>query len=136
VTYSSWFHSHGRKHNAIVAKLSHLSDEALISYFRFENMVESEPDFCPLYAKNQKCHEIKTLNCYLCACPHFRFDDKAPTIKSHCHIHAKEGTTTTYQGITHHDCSACLLPHTEAFIRNCFSRDWFEVMERNKPRPS
>jgi len=128
MSYSDWFRSHGQKHNAIVAKLSHLSDEEIITYFRFENMVEAEPDFCPLYAQNKQCHEMEDLNCYLCACPHFRFDDDAPTIKSHCHIHAKEGKTITHEGITHHDCSDCLLPHRESFIAQCFDRDWFEVM--------
>ena len=76
MSYKSWFLEHGNKHKAIMAKLTHLSDEEVIAYFRFENMVEKEPDFCPLYADNKKCHDMQALNCYLCACPNFRFDDK------------------------------------------------------------
>ena len=56
--------------------LTELSDEEVIAYFKFENMVKKEPDFCPLYKDNKKCHDMKELNCYLCACPNFRFDDE------------------------------------------------------------
>ncbi len=39
-------------------------------------MVEKENDFCLLYKDNKKCHDYEDLNCYLCACPYFRFDDE------------------------------------------------------------
>jgi len=51
LSYSSWVKSHGEKHNRIMEKLKDLSDDEVIEYFRFENMVEKEPDFCPLYKK-------------------------------------------------------------------------------------
>ncbi|MBV5348753.1 hypothetical protein JZU61_03745, partial [bacterium] len=57
-------------------KLTDLSESEVIEYFRFENMVVNEPKFCLLYAENKKCHETEHLNCYWCACPHFRFNDK------------------------------------------------------------
>jgi len=57
-------------------KLTKLSDNEVIAYFRFENMVQKEPDFCPLYKETKKCHDMEVLNCYLCACPNFRFDDE------------------------------------------------------------
>ena len=75
MTYNDWFNEHGQKHKNIMKKLEDISDSDVITYFRFENMVEKEPDFCTLYRDNKKCHEIDILNCYLCACPHFRFDD-------------------------------------------------------------
>ena len=75
MSYKSWFQSHGKKHKEIVDRLSHLSDNELIEYFRYENMVKNEPDFCPLYEDNKRCHNMENLNCYLCACPNFRFDD-------------------------------------------------------------
>lgn len=56
-------------------KLEGNTKQEIIEYFRFENMVKNEPDFCPLYKDNKKCHDMEDLNCYLCACPHFRFDD-------------------------------------------------------------
>ena len=52
MSYQSWFISHGKKHKAIVEKLSNLNDNELIEYFRYENMVKNEPDFCPLYEDN------------------------------------------------------------------------------------
>ncbi|HHB94141.1 MAG TPA: hypothetical protein ENK88_03260, partial [Campylobacterales bacterium] len=97
MSYSSWFQSHGEKHKKIIKKLSNLNDQELIEYFRFENMVQNEPDFCPLYAKNKKCHDMENLNCYLCACPNFRFDDNGfekienRTLFSKCNINSKDG---------------------------------------------
>jgi len=52
-----------------------------------------------LYERGKRCHDIEPLNCYLCACPHFRFDDSGfsqtagKTLKSYCDIDAKEGKT-------------------------------------------
>jgi len=43
--YLSWFQAHGEKHKTIMDKLSKLSDKEIIAYFRFDNMVEKEPDF-------------------------------------------------------------------------------------------
>ncbi len=76
MNYSTWFESHGQKHKKIMSKLEELSDDDVIAYFKFENMVEKEPDFCFLYKEHKKCHEMEDLNCYLCACPNFRFDDE------------------------------------------------------------
>ena len=47
MSYGSWFQEHGEKHKKIIEKLAHLSDDELIEYFRFDNMVKKEPDFCP-----------------------------------------------------------------------------------------
>jgi hypothetical protein len=134
MTYKEWFITHGNKHRSIMQKLTALSDEEVIAYFRFENMVKKEPDFCLLYAQNKKCHEVNNLNCYLCACPHFAFDDKGlgqegeKTVYSRCGINAKESTTFISDKAIHHDCSYCVIPHDEAYIQKHFSRDWFEIM--------
>lgn len=136
MTYLEWYTSHGNKHAKIMQKLKHLSDEEIITYFRFENMVKHEPDFCPLYAENKKCHEMENLNCYLCACPHFRFSDKGlhkqgkKTIYSTCAIDAKEGGVFESDTAIHQDCTKCLLPHYESVIKKYFSRDWFKIMKR------
>ncbi len=134
MTYQEWFINHGKKHADIVKKLSHISDEKIVDYFDFENMKKNEPDFCPLYAKDKKCHDIDELNCYLCACPYFRFDDEGlfekdgNIVKSICSIDAKDSSTITHNGITHLNCSNCLIPHRKSFILKNFSRDWFEIM--------
>ena len=135
MTYSEWFYQHGDKHKAIMKKLTHLSDLEVIRYFRFENMVEKEPDFCELYAENKKCHDIPRLNCYLCACPHFRFKEKGfhvregKTLYSTCSISSKEGDRFVSEDAIHQDCSQCYIPHSESYIKRVFDRDWFEIME-------
>jgi len=137
MTYLKWFQTHGEKHRKIMEKLTTLSDEEVIAYFRFENMAVKEPDFCPLYADRKKCHEIKVLNCYLCACPYFRFNDgglfekEGHTCYSDCSINAKEGKRFVTENAVHQDCSDCLLPHKESFIRKVFKRDWFEIMKKS-----
>jgi len=134
MSYSSWFQSHGEKHKEIVDRLSHLSDDQLIEYFRFENMVKNEPEFCPLYAKNKKCHENEELNCYLCACPNFRFKDEGfeekekRTLYSKCNINSKDGSQYLSDNAIHQNCAGCFVPHSEAYIQKHFSRDWFKIM--------
>jgi hypothetical protein len=134
MAYARWFKQHGEKHARIMRKLRHLSKEEIIAYFRFDNMRIKEPDFCPLYAKNKKCHDIEPLNCYLCACPYFRFDDKGfDTIdgkvrKSYCAVNAKEGRDIVSGDVIHLDCSGCTIPHREAFVSKRFDRDWFVMM--------
>ena len=135
MTYSEWFYQHGDKHKAIMDRLEHLTMDEVIRYFRFENMVEKEPDFCELYAENKKCHDIPGLNCYLCACPHFRFKEKGfhvregKTLYSTCSISSKEGKRFVSEDAIHQDCSQCYIPHSESYIKRVFDRDWFEIME-------
>jgi len=135
MSYSKWFEAHGKKHAAIMRKLSHLSDEEVIAYFRFEHMVEHEPDFCPLYAENRKCHEMKDLNCYLCACPNFRFNDagfeqkEGKTLYSTCAIDSKDGDQYISDDAIHQNCAGCTVPHHENYIRKHFKRNWFEIMQ-------
>jgi hypothetical protein len=134
MSYSSWVKSHGKKHKEIVGRLSDLSDSELIEYFRWENMVKKEPDFCPLYAKNRKCHDTKKLNCYLCACPNFRFNDdgfreeEKRTVFSYCNINSVNGSQFKTQNAIHQNCVGCMVPHNENYIKKIFSRDWFGMM--------
>ena len=138
MNYITWFEAHGNKHKNIMKKLKCLSAEAVIAYFRFENMVEKEPDFCTLYKDNKKCHEMDILNCYLCACPYFRFDDNglskedAKILYSRCSIDAKEGARFVFEDAIHQDCSKCIIPHNEVYIKKHFNRDWFEMMQNVK----
>lgn len=136
MSYNSWFQSHGEKHKKIMDKLYHLSNEECIHYFRFENMVQKEPDFCPLYKEHKKCHENETLNCYFCACPNFRFNDngfekqKSKTLFSTCDIASKDGSQYISNDAIHQNCAGCFVPHSETYIKKNFKRDWFEAMKK------
>jgi Zn-finger protein len=135
MTYQEWFNTHARKHANIMTKLTHLSDDEVIRYFRFENMVQEENDFCLLYATNTRCHETLDLNCYLCACPHFRFNDtglgikEGKTLFSLCAIDAPHGGQFCTDTAIHHDCTGCLIPHREGYIRKVFDREWLVMMK-------
>ena len=139
MSYIKWFEKHAQKHKKIVDKLrnKNLTPKEIVEYFRWENMVENEVDFCPLYLQNKKCHDMDELNCYLCACPNFRFDDNGlatyngMSIKSKCAIN--NGTKLQSRGVIHQDCSSCKVPHYESYILKNFSYDWAGIMSRCKP---
>ena len=135
--YSEWMQKHAKKHKQIVEKLLRegYTQEAIIEYFDFENMKEKEIDFCPLYAKKKKCHDVESLNCYLCACPNFRFSDKGikkieeKTQFSYCAIESKDGRQGVYGEKIHQDCSKCQVPHTKEYVTKHFDLDWQKIMQ-------
>jgi len=134
-----WFDAHAIKHKKIVDRLlkQNYTDEQIVDYFDFDNMVEQEVDFCPLYKNNTKCHKMDNLNCYLCACPSFRFNDDGignynnHRILSMCDINNGEKLATK-TGDIHQDCSSCTVPHHKSFILKNFSLDWREIMKNCK----
>lgn len=136
MTYEEWFLKQGELHANVMKKLEGNTKQEIIEYFRFENMVKNEPDFCPLYKDNKKCHDMEDLNCYLCACPHFRFDDngfkKNPDGKvlySVCSIKSKKGSEYVGDNYIHQNCSDCIVPHKRKYIEKNFHRNWFEIMK-------
>jgi hypothetical protein len=142
--YSQWSQKQAKKHKSIIEKLCKegYDKEAIIAYFDFENMREKERDFCPLYAKNKKCHDMQELNCYLCACPNFRYSDdgiKAVDGKiqySYCNINSKDGRQGIYADKIHQDCSGCQVPHTKEYVREHFELDWMAIMADCEIKPS
>jgi len=134
MSYSTWFNNHAQKHYNIVKKISHLQKEDIIKYFNYDNMQKQEPSFCRLYEDNKKCHDIKELNCYLCACPYFRFNDNGFYTKngkkvfSYCSINSKDGKEFVGDDAIHQDCSKCLVPHSKDFISKTFSKNWKDIM--------
>ncbi|MFA5455815.1 MAG: hypothetical protein WC272_10935 [Sulfurimonas sp.] len=136
MSYGEWFEQHADKHKKIVAKLISrgYTKEQIIEYFEFENMVKAESDFCPLYKDNKKCHDTGELNCYLCACPNFRFDDNGIekvenyTKYSFCAIDSKDGRQGVYGDKIHQDCSKCTVPHHKEHVQKKFDLDWREIM--------
>ena len=136
MTYEEWFLKQGELHKNVMKKLTNKSIDEIIEYFKFENMVKNEPDFCPLYKDNQKCHDMENLNCYLCACPNFRFKDEGfsktedgKTLYSVCSINSKDGDQYIGEDYIHQNCSGCVVPHRAKYIKNHFNTNWFEVMK-------
>ena len=136
MTYEEWFLKQGELHANVMKKLVDKTPDEVIEYFRFENMVKNEPDFCPLYKDNKKCHDYEKLNCYLCACPNFRFKmegfettEDGKTLFSVCNIKSKDGAQYIGENYIHQNCSGCIVPHREKYIKNHFNRNWFEVMK-------
>ena len=121
---------HAKKHLKIINKLTHLSDYEIIEYFDFDNMKIKEKDFCPLYKKNQKCHEIEQLNCYSCGCPYFRLNNNDDKILSYCSINHKNGRTIESTTGIHQDCTNCTIPHKVNFIKANFNKNWNEIMRK------
>ncbi len=145
MSYLKWFEEHAQKHKKVVQKLlaEGLEKEAIIAYFDFDNMVKNEPDFCPLYReKNEegrvgkKCHDMQQLNCYLCACPNFRFNDDGlekigeKTLYSNCAIDSKEGAQGIYGDAIHQDCSNCTVPHHRSYVEKHYDEDWKKIMKK------
>lgn len=132
--YLDWFNAHAAKHKKIVQKLANLDKDQIIDYFEYENMKLKEPDFCILYAKDKKCHDIENLNCYLCACPNFRFNDNGFNSKdgnlilSFCAINSKDGAQIVSKNNIHQDCTKCTVPHLKEYVQKHFSLDWSEIM--------
>ena len=135
MSYASWFVRHAKRHKKIVDKLlaDNFSTAEIIQYFDFDNMVEKEKKFCPLYQEPRKCHDMEKLNCYLCACPHFRFNDdgldtyNGSKILSKCEIN--NGTKLKSKDVIHHDCSTCSVPHHQEYVLKNFDTDWKKIMK-------
>ena len=147
MTYLSWYKEQATRHKAVMNKLlsNGLSRDEIIAYFDFENMVKNESDFCPLYRERnedgtlgKKCHDLESLNCYLCACPNFRFDDEGvaqdgeKTIFSLCSIDSKDGVQGIYGDAIHQDCSNCSVPHHVSYIKKHYDEDWTKIMQESK----
>ena len=136
MSYSEWFKQHAKKHKKIVDKLvkKGFNQEKIIEYFEFDNMVKSELNFCKLYSKNKKCHDMENLNCYLCACPNFRFNENGideyngDKILSRCDIN--NGKKFASKDVIHQDCSSCSVPHHKSYIEKHFNLDWLEIMKK------
>ncbi len=138
MSYDKWFNAHAQKHKKIVEKLkkSNYTSEQMVEYFDFDNMVKEEVDFCPLYKDNKKCHDIGELNCYICACPNFRFNDEGISVYNEFKVLSKcdinNGEKFMGKGVVHQDCSSCTVPHHKPYIIKNFSFDWKQMMENVK----
>lgn len=133
--YEEWFEQYALKHKEIVDKLLEkgYDKEQIIDYFDYDNMVKEEIEFCPLYKISKKCHNMKELNCYLCGCPNFRFNDNGIDIYNGYKVLSKcdinNGSSIGRGGAVHQDCSKCTVPHHKAYISKNFDTDWKKIMQ-------
>jgi hypothetical protein len=130
MTYQEWIIDHNEKVSKILNKLSLQgisTVEEIVDYFDFDSMVKNEPEFCPLYKDNIKCHSIEKLNCYHCACPHFVINKNPATkgkttIASVCGIDSRfkdefyENPDENNVVKIHCDCTNCYLPHKQSYV--------------------
>jgi len=136
MSYKKWFIRHSQKHKKIVNSLLKrgFGKKAIIEYFYYENLKLKEPKFCPLFVKDKKCHDMKNLNCYLCGCDNFRFNDRGfkkiddNLLVSYCKLNL--GDKIISKGKIHHNCSNCQVPHKKRYISKKFNFYWGEVMGR------
>ena len=134
MNYQSWLEQHIINHKKILEQLNNLSNEEIIEYFDYKNISLVKPDFCPLFKNNQKCHNLENLNCYLCACPYFRFKDEGfrkkrnKIVYSYCVVNSKFGKEHISQNSIHQDCSNCFIPHIKKFIKDNFDKDLEKIM--------
>ena len=136
--YSQWVAEHGAKHKKIVEKLlaRGFDKEQIIEYFDFDTMKKEERDFCPLYARDEKCHDMEELNCYLCSCPNFRYNDdgfekrEGKRLFSYCSIDSSDGEAGVYGDAIHQNCSGCTVPHHKSYVAKHFDLDWMKIMKQ------
>jgi hypothetical protein len=131
MTYQEWIEQHNLQMKVILSKLQEqgITDiPDIINYFKYENMRVTEPDFCPLYKDNIKCHNVDNLNCYYCACPHFVVNHNPSThgkvtIVSVCGINSRfkseyyENPDENNIVNIHCDCSNCFIPHKPSYVK-------------------
>jgi len=138
MTYTQWFDSHSQKHKTILNSINHKIKDKIIEYFRYENMSLKHNDLCLLYSTNTKCHDMEDLNCYMCGCPYFRFDDKGLDRSENKIVYSicTKGLGSVFESelAIHHDCSSCEVPHHKKFINDNFDIDWARMMNAVAPK--
>lgn len=130
MTFQEWRTAQEERRDRILIKLSTFTSEEVAEYFNYDNMVAEEPDFCPLYKTNSKCHDVENLNCYLCGCPYFKSSDTTPfsvadgvKVMSICSINAVQASTFIQDGVQQCDCSQCLVPHRKSVAIKALNND-------------
>jgi Zn-finger protein len=86
---------------------------SIIDYMSFKNRSKRDTSLCPQYkGKNPKpCHEVKDLNCFLCACPNY----ESEKLEGGCKINSKKGKFHYHKNLPKGmvwDCSDCNINHS------------------------
>lgn len=132
MSYQKWLLLHAKKHEKIVDKLrlKGYSKKQIVAYFDYTNFSKNEPEFCPLFEKGQKCHDMDDLNCYFCGCPNFRFyQNQTKKVRSFCKVASKDGGQFSYKNSIHQDCSNCTIPHKQEYVLQNYTHNWIDIMQ-------
>ncbi len=107
-----WYNEFRKKRAEVLKHVIDKSPEGIIKYFTYLNLKKSDPDFCPLFKENIKCHKLKEneLICFFCGCPYFDYDlwDEGNKIYGGCKNPMGRGYRNRYG---YWDCSECHFPH-------------------------
>lgn len=94
------------KRDKIVEKEELVASD-ILRYFKYENLVEKEPKFCPLFKNKEKCHDGKNIFCWNCYCDKYDLGSNDDGLIGKCKAKSKKAKYTN--GIL--DCSDCTYPH-------------------------
>ena len=102
------------KRDALAKHIGAKDSDSLIDTFEYDRLKTLDHSFCPLFEIGVKCHNLKYLNCYFCACPHYIVKDSTYL----CRINSR---FAKYIGEIL-DCSECKLPHRRGFVRTMLKK--------------
>lgn len=112
-----WYVDFLKKRDNILKIRGLVTPYEIAEYFTYSNLKEKEPDFCPLFKTNEKCHDLPEdeLICYWCACPFYDYDyfNEEEREYGRCRVNSIYGKRNE-EG--YWDCSNCLLPHRKKFV--------------------
>ncbi|MCX6750770.1 MAG: hypothetical protein NTZ83_04895, partial [Candidatus Pacearchaeota archaeon] len=96
----------------------------IIEAMSFDKRSKRNPEKCPYYQKNppRPCHEVKELNCLLCACPNYNSKE----LEGGCTINSKRGEWFYHQNLPAGrvwDCSDCNVNHSKKEIENYLKKN-------------
>jgi len=97
----------GLKMHKIANEIINERISEVVDNYDFEKQIEINPNGCPLYQQNQKCHNIEDLNCFFCYCP--KYDRTVKEGK--CKIDSPKGKYIEGIDGKIFDCSDCDYPH-------------------------
>ena len=134
MTYKEWFDAHGAKHQKIMKNwmASPMKRSLPISVLR--TWWRKNPSSVHFTKKIKNATRWKSSTVTSAPVPTSDsmtgvcIEKEGRTYYSDCNIHAREGKAFVSESAVHQDCSACLLPHKESFVRKVFTRNWFGIM--------
>lgn len=102
------------KRDALSEHIGIKNCDSIIDAFEYDRLRGLDSSFCPLFEIGVKCHDMKYLNCYFCACPYYIVKDSTYLCKINSRFAKYIGNIL--------DCSECKLPHYRGFVRKAIGK--------------